>query len=88
MFAPRPANVNIKKFPLFYLFFIYFIIFFNNIYLVTTLLMTILTFTWRKFPLCIAYCLHIKSIFHFVGEVTLADFCRLVDCNVCAINSS
>ena len=50
--------------------------------------MAILTFTWRKFPLCIAYCLHIKSILHFVGEVTLADFCRLVDCNVCAINSS
>ena len=28
--------------------YIYIYIFFNNIYLVTTLLMTILTFTWRK----------------------------------------
>ena len=28
--------------------FFFFFFFFNNIYLVTTLLMTILTFTWRK----------------------------------------
>ena len=29
-----------------------------------------------------------KTVLHFVGETTLAVFCRLVDCNVCAINSS
>ena len=33
-----------KKFLFFFLFFV---LFFNNIYVVTTLLMTILTITWR-----------------------------------------